>query len=31
MGVALEFGLALVSALCGVEKAEGLRKAVLAD
>lgn len=31
MGAALEFGLALVSALCGVEKAEGLRKAVLAD
>ena len=31
MGVALEFGLALVSALCGTEKAESLRRAVLAD
>ena len=31
MGVALEFGLALVGALCGAEKAEGLKKAVLAD
>ena len=31
MGVALDFGLELVSALCGKEKAEELRKAVLAD
>ena len=31
MGVALEFGLALVSLLCGKEKADGLRKAVIAD
>lgn len=31
MGVALEFGLELVSVLCGKEKAEGLKKAVLAD
>ena len=31
MGVALEFGLALVATLCGEEKAEALRAAVLAD
>ena len=31
MGVALEFGLMLVSALCGEEKAKELKKAVLAD
>ena len=31
MGVALEFGLALVEALCGKEKSEEIRKAVLAD
>ena len=31
MGVALEFGLALVAALCGEEKADELRRAVLAD
>ena len=31
MGVALEFGLALVSALCSPEKAEELRRAVIAD
>ena len=31
MGVALEFGLALVAALLGEEKAEALRAAVLAD
>ena len=31
MGVALDFGLALVSALCGKEKAEELRRGVLAD
>ena len=31
MGVALEFGLALVSALCSPEKAEALRRAVIAD
>ncbi len=31
MGVALEFGLALVAALCGKEKAEELRRGVLAD
>ena len=30
MGVALEFGLALVAALCGTEKAEELRRAVQA-
>lgn len=31
MGVALEFGLALVGALCGEKKAEDLRYAVIAD
>lgn len=31
MGVALEFGLALVGALCGEEKAAGLKKSVLND
>ena len=31
MGVALEFGLALVAALKGQETADGLRRAVLAD
>lgn len=31
MGVALDFGLELVLALCGKEKAEELRKGVLAD
>lgn len=31
MGVALEFGLALVSALCSPEKANELRHAVIAD
>lgn len=31
MGVALEFGLALVAALKGQEAADGLRRAVLAD
>lgn len=31
MGVALDFGLVLVSLLCGKEKAEALRKAVIAD
>ncbi len=31
MGVSLDFGLAIVSALCGKEKAEELRKGVLAD
>ena len=31
MGVALEFGLALVCALCGKEKADELRRAVIAD
>lgn len=31
MGVALEFGLALVSALCSPEKAEELRRAVIAS
>ena len=31
MGVALDFGLELVSVLCGKEKAEELRKGVLAD
>lgn len=31
MGVALEFGLTLVSVLCGAEKADALRKSVIAD
>ena len=31
MGVALEFGLALVSALCGKDKADELRRSVIAD
>ena len=31
LGVALEFGLALVAALQGDEAAEALRRAVLAD
>ena len=31
MGVALEFGLVLVSLLCGKEKADTLRKGVIAD
>ena len=31
MGVALEFGLALVEILCGKEKSEALRKGVIAD
>ena len=31
MGVAVEFGLAIVEELLGTEKAEGLRRAVLAD
>ncbi len=31
MGVALDFGLALVAALCGEQKAAELRQAVLAD
>jgi 4-methyl-5(b-hydroxyethyl)-thiazole monophosphate biosynthesis len=31
MGVALEFGLTLVAALCGEDQAEALRRAVLAD
>ncbi|MBQ8005639.1 MAG: DJ-1/PfpI family protein [Clostridia bacterium] len=31
MGVSLDFGLAIVSALCGKEKAEELRKGVRAD
>ncbi len=31
MGVALEFGLALVSLLCGNDKADALRKGVIAD
>ena len=31
MGVALDFGLALVELLCGREKAEALRKGVIAD
>lgn len=31
MGVAVEFGLALVTSLCGKEKAEELRRAILAD
>jgi hypothetical protein len=31
MGVALEFGLALVCCLMGEDKAEELRRAVLAD
>ena len=31
MGVAVEFGLALVTALCGKEKAAELRHAILAD
>lgn len=31
MGVAVEFGLALVSALCGDKKADELRHAILAD
>ena len=31
MGVALEFGLALVSALCGKDKADELRHSVIAD
>lgn len=31
MGVALDFGLALVSALCSAEKAKELRHAVIAD
>ena len=31
MGVALEFGLALVELLCGKEKAETIRKGVIAD
>lgn len=31
MGVAVEFGLALVSALCGQERADALRTAILAD
>ena len=31
MGVALEFGLALVEALCGTDKAAELRSAVIAD
>ena len=31
MGVAVEFGLAIVELLCGAEKAEELRRAVLAD
>jgi len=31
MGVALEFGLALVAALCGQARADELRRAVLAD
>lgn len=31
MGVALEFGLALVAALCGQARADALRAAVLAD
>ncbi len=31
MGVAVEFGLALVAALCGREKADTLRSAILAD
>ena len=31
MGVALDFGLALVAALCGEEKAEELRHSVIAD
>lgn len=31
MGVALEFGLELVKLLCGADKADGLKKSVLAD
>ena len=31
MGVALEFGLELVKILCGEDKANGLKKAILAD
>jgi len=31
MGVAVEFGLALVAALCGQERADSLRAAILAD
>ena len=31
MGVALEFGLELVRLLCGADKADGLKKSVLAD
>ena len=31
MGVSLDFGLSIVSALCGKEKADELRKGVLAD
>lgn len=31
MGVATQFGLALVEALCGKEKAAGLQKSILAD
>jgi hypothetical protein len=31
MGVAVEFGLALVAALCGNEKADELRTAIIAD
>lgn len=31
MGVAVDFGLAIVEALCGKKKAEELRRAVLAD
>ena len=31
MGVAVDFGLAIVEALCGEKKAEELRRAVLAD
>lgn len=31
MGVALEFGLSLVAILCGEEKADALRKGVIAD
>lgn len=31
MGVALEFGLSLVAILCGKEKADALRKGVIAD
>lgn len=31
MGVALDFGLVLVEILCGKEKADSLRKAVIAD